>query len=1048
MRSLLRTFIRYPILGNAILVGLVVYGLIAFSNTKTTFFPPVEGENILIRAAYPGASPEEIEEGIVLKIEDNLQGITGVERVMSTSAENSAQITVEMISGHDINEVLQDVKNAVDQISSFPVGMEDLVVYKEEPREFGCSFVVSGDADLAELKQKARKIERELLALDGISKTDLSGFPSEEIQIGFRHDDLRRYGLSVSEVAASLAAANVKITGGKIKGPTEEFQIRADDKGYYAADLANHVVKSTADGAIVRLKDIATLTDGWAEDPNRTYFNGKPAVTVTVSVTNEEDLFEVSRLVTGYVDEFNGNNETVKLTILRDGSEIVGARARLLLANGTLGLILVLLFLSLSLNPRLSIWVALAIPVSFAGMFALGAAYGMTINVMSLMAMILVVGILVDDGIVIGENIYQKYERGAKPIQAAVEGTIEVLPAVTASIMTTVVIFMTFFFMEGRMGQAAGDIAFVVGATLTISLIEGIFILPAHIAHSKALHITADQKSRLEKASDRVLAWIRTKWYEPALRYCIANPFVSLSIPVALFLITLGAVYGSVIKSTFFPVIEHDSVTIQLEMPAGTPDRITDSILTGMEQKVWEVEDIYRSEHDDQPLIKSVRRIIGPGTHQGSMRVTLVEGEQREWSTMMSGNHIRDQIGPVPEAENFEVGDIGGRFGKPVSVALSSDNLDELRAAKIALKGELKKVSKLKDVVDDDPPGLREIHVKLRDKAFSLGLTTRDVMNQVRNGFFGSEAQRILRNTDEVKIYARYDQIDRSSIGDLERFWIALPDGREFPLGEIADLSIQRGVMSIKHIDARRVVSVAASISDPTESVTDILADIKTDIMPGIIARFPGVDFDFEGQSRESAKTTNAMLAVVPMTLTLMLLIMVVTFRSFSQTIVVFILVPFSLIGVAWGHYIQGFIISMLSLFGTIALIGIVINDSLVLVSAFNRHLKDGMHFDEALFAAGVTRFRAVLLTSLTTIAGLGPLMLETSFHAQFLSPMAVSVAYGLLFGTVLTLLVLPSMLVLANRFKVFGAWLVTGKRPTPEAVEPPVREQRFLSDE
>jgi len=1044
MRSIISKFIKYPILGNAILVAITLFGILSFISTKTTFFPEVPSNTIMISASYPGASPEEIEEGIVLKIEENLKGVTGVDRVTSTSSENSASITVEIDSDYDINVVLQDVKNAVDRIGTFPADMEEVMVYKEERRDFAISLVIYGDVELSQLKSAARDIERDLLAIDGISKISLSGFPDEEIEVSVREDDLRKFDITLSEVTSALKNANIKITGGKIKGKTEEFQIRADTKGYYAADLANHVVKTTSDGTVVRFRDFADLKDTWSEDPNRVYYNGRPAVMVTVNSTNNEDLFSIAETTHNYLSEFNKENNAIIAEVLRDGSQIIEERADLLIQNGFIGMILVLLLLSLTLNLRLSVWVALAIPISFAGMFMISPLYGLTFNVMSLMAMILVIGILVDDGIVIGENIYQKYEQGMKPIKAAVDGTLEVLPAVFSSIMTTVIIFTSFFFLEGSMGDRTKDIAFIVAATLLFSLVEGMFILPAHIAHSKALRIKPDDKNKFEKTSDKALQWLRDNAYLPVLKYCIKYPLVTVAITLAIFIITLGAVKGSIIKTTFFPVLEFDNVQVSLEMPAGTPAAITDSLLADMESAVWLVNDDYGKQYDGDTLVLSISRSIS-SSHNGSLRVTLASAEKRQWGNIETANYFRNKIGRVEQAENFEVGDRGGHFGKPVAIVLTSDNLDDIRAATEKLKSELMKVDKLKDVVDDDPPGLREVNISLKEKAYALGLTISEVMSQVRSGFFGGEAQRLIRGTDEVKIYVRYDEEERATIDQLGNMRIR-PDGdREYPLKEIADFTIKRGVISINHIDAQRTITVGANIINPEESVTDIVADIKADILPGVKAEFPGVRFAFEGQSRESGKTMNAMLKVVPTVLILMFLIIVITFRSFIQALLVLTLIPFALIGVAWGHFFQGYIISMLSFFGTIALAGIVVNDSLVFVNAMNQMLKKDMPFKEALLETGKSRFRPVLLTSLTTIAGLGPLIFEGSFHAKFLSPMAISVAYGLFFGTLLTLLLLPALLSLNNCGRIYVYRLFTGKTLTSEEVEPAVREDRGL---
>lgn len=1045
MKNLIKYFVKYPVLGNAIVVMVILFGALAYNNTKTTFFPPVSSKTITIQASYPGASPEEIEEGITLKVEDNIKSITGVDRVTSVSSENSAKISVELLSGYDVNVILQDVKNAVDQVSTFPVGMDKITVYREEPMTFAVSVVLSGDVELKTLKTYARKMERELLAQDGISKVSLSGFPDEEIEVAFSEEALRAYGLTFSEATTAIKNGNVKVTGGTIKGEKEEFLIRADSKKYYAEELKNLVLKSTSDGTIIRIKDVADVTDKWAEDPNKVYYNGEPAVRVSINNTNEEDLFEVADKVKEYVKVFNENTHDVKASVLRDGSQIIKERIDILSSNGLLGIILVILFLSLALNPSLSLWVALSIPISFMGMFVAGSIYGLTINVMSLMSMILVLGILVDDGIVIAENIFQHYEKGEEPISAAINGTIEVLPSVISSILTTVVIFVTFLFLEGGLGDSARDIAFVVIATLLFSLVEAMFILPAHIAHSKALRGKNKKENAILKKSDEAIKWIRAKIYAPVLKFSIKNPLITLSIPIALFIITIGAINGSIIKTTFFPNIEHDFLSISLEMPSGTPAAVTDSILAEMEKPVWAVNEKQKYVSvDEEDIILAVSRNIGPSINEGSLTLILESSEERKLSSIEIADLIREQMGEIKGAENLEIGG-SAAFGKPISISLSSNNLAELEKAKTKLKLELKKIAKLKDVVDDNPPGEREVKIQLKEKAYALGLTTADVMSQVRIGFFGGEAQRIIRGIDEVKIYVRYNLLDRGSLNKLKDMRIRTSDGGEYPLGNIADFTIQHGVVSINHTDQQRVVNVSANIADQNDSVPDIISDIQTEVMPSIIKEFPDISFSFEGQNRESGKTTSAMVNIFPAIVFMMFLIIVVTFRSFIQAIIIFILIPFSLIGVVWGHYFQGYILSMLSIFGVIALIGIIVNDSLVFTEAFNRFLRQGMKVKEALFETGMSRFRAVFLTTLTTIAGLGPLMFSTSHQAQFLSPMAISVAYGLLFGTMITLVLLPTLIIIFNRIRRFLYNIFKGKVLSPENVEPAIIEINFI---
>ncbi len=1047
MKRLIQHFIKYPVLGNVIFLAIFLFGFMAFQEMKTTFFPEVPSDTIFVAATYPGASPEEIEEGITLKVEDKLKGLTGIDRVTSVSKENAATITVELLPDYDVNDLLQEVTNAVDQISSFPVGLERIRVYKMEMTDFVVAYSLYGDVGLEQLKTYARRIERDLRNQGRASKITLSGFPEEEIEVSLREDVLRTYKMTFEEVARAVSSANLKITGGTIRTPQEEFLIRSDNKGYYARDLEELVVRTGADGSVVRLRDVASVRDKWSEDPNRSYYNGKPAIIIDIEKTSDEDMFTIARSVSAFMQEFDEKHEDISVSLLRDGSGIVGERAQILTNNGVIGIFLVVLFLSFSLNPRMAFWVALSIPLCFAGMFLLGTFYGLTINVVSLLAMILVVGILVDDGIVIAESIYQEHEKGLKPLDAAVKGTMEVVPSVVAAVLTTIIFFMIFLFLDGAFGQRFKDIAFVVIATLLISLVEGIFILPAHIAHSRALRGDVAGKSWLMKKSEAFIHFQRDRLYAPVLKFIIANPFIAIAVPVALVFVTVGALQGGIVKMTFFPIIERDNITVTLEMPAGTRASVTDSLLARMEERVWMVNDEYMRGHEtDDALLTAIGRSVGPGTHQGGLRVTLTESHKRLVSSMEAANLIRSGIGRVQGAQKLQVGGLG-LWGMPVSIALRSDNLEQLRGAKDMLETELKKMSALKDVSDNDPPGIREVRVTLNSKARALGLTESEVMQDVRSGFFGYEAQRVLRGIDEVKIWVRYSSRDRSQIENLEEMRIRLQDGRSIPLGEIADLSIERGVSSVNHIDAERVVTIEADIADAKLSVPELLAEIELDIMPVLMKAYPDVRYDFEGQSRESGKTTGSMRSVFPVLLVMMFVVVVFAFRSFTQAALVFFMIPFSIVGVVWGHFIQGYILSILSLFGVVALIGIVINDSLVFVNSFNNRIKEGRAFTDALYEVGLSRFRPIILTSLTTIAGLGPLIFEPSRQAQFLVPMAISVAYGLFFGTLLTLGMLPALLVVLNRLKVMLAGWMSGVRPSPESVEPALQEELFAKE-
>ena len=1036
MRNLIAYFIKYPVAGNTLMVLIFIFGYFGLQSWKKNFFPVSESRILQIETVYPGSSPEEIEKGIVLKIEDNLRGVTGIEQISSVSQENSGVITIEVERSYNTDLVLQDVKNAVDRIPSFPDGMEPPVIYKKESRNFAISFSLSGDVSLTTLKKFAQKAESDLLAIDGISKIALSGYPDEEIEIALKEDALRAYDLTFLEVSQKVQNANLEVTGGKVRGDKEELIIRANTKGYYADKFQNIVIKTTTDGRIVRLKDVALVSDIWAESPNRSYLNGQPSVIIEVSNTIEEDILFVTESVKEYMEKFNTENSVVKTTLVRDGSTTLNERIDLLVDNGIIGFVLVLLFLAFFLHIRLAFWVALSIPIAFMGMFIVGANSEVSINVISLFGMILVIGILVDDGIVIGENIYKHYEDGKEPMQAAIDGTMQVLPAVFSAVLTTAIAFSTFFFLEGRLGEFAPDMAFVVISTLAFSLVEGAFILPAHVAHSKALSKEA-KKNKVEKAFDNIMSTLRDKYYGPFLRFAMKNWVLALSVPIALFIITLGGIRGGIIKLTFFPFIEQDYITVNLEMPSGTRENITEGYLEDIQAAAWRVNQKMSLERaDGKDIVENVLLKVGPGTNVGSVTIRLLGTEERQMQSFLISNAIRDEVGEVYEAEKLTFG-INTPFGKPVSVSLLGNDLAELNLAKEELKNKLKELPALKDVNDNDKKGARELRLKLKEKAYAMGLTMRDVVGQVRQGFFGFEVQRLQRGLDEVKVWVRYDLEDRGSVKRLENMRIRTASGMQVPLNEIADYEIERGIVAINHLDGRREVRIEAELGDPTASASEIMAEVRAVIIPEVLAKYPSTSVTYEGQSKQQQKTASSGKRVIPIILLLMLAVIVLTFRSLWQAVLVFICIPLALIGVGWGHYFHGHAISLLSMFGIIALIGVMVNDSLVFVSRVNELVKEYKDFDKAVFEAGRSRFRAIVLTSVTTVAGLGPLIFETSFQAQFLIPMAISVAYGMMIATFITLIALPVFLVMLNRIKVGLNWLWTGKRPTNEEVEP-----------
>lgn len=1065
MRKVIAYFIKHSVAVNVVVLAFVVFGFFGAFNLKSSFFPLVDSKNINITVTYPGASPQEVEEGIVLKIEDNLKGLNGIERVTSTSRENSGNINVEIEKGKDIDFMLLEVKNAVDRVPTFPVGMEPLIVAKQEALRPTITFAISGNnIPLATLKQIGRQVENDLRGIDGISQIQISGYPQEEIEIAVNETSLLAYNLTFSEVAQAVNQASLITTGGTIKTDAEEYLIRANNRSYYADELSNLIVKSDASGRKIQLKDIAEVRDQFSETPNASYFNKNLSINVTITSTNNEDLISSADKTKAYIEEFNQKYDNVQLNVVRDLSTTLVQRTELLTENAIIGMILVLLFLSLFLNTRLAFWVAFGLPISFLGMFMFAGYFNVTINVLSLFGMIIVIGILVDDGIVIAENIYQHYEKGKTPEQAAIDGVMEVLPAIVSAITTTILAFGIFLFLDGRIGEFFGEVSVIVILTLVVSLVEALIILPAHLAHSKALRKQKKEQktgiagvfqkvfSKLRYANtlgDRIMRWLRDNVYSPILRFSLNYKVLAFSLFIVFFILTQASVNGGIIRVAFFPQIASDVVTINLDMPNGTNEKVTDSIITYIENKAIEVtnaiDEEYLGDEYEKHLVENMIRNIGPGSATASLVINLLPGEERpnEITSSLVTNRIQEAVGPVLGVESLVFGGGGNFGGSPVSVSLLGNNIDELKAVKKELKQNLESNVLLKDVTDNDPAGIKEIRLELKDNAYALGLNLRSVMQEVRSAFFGAQAQRFQRGQDEIRVWVRYNREDRSSINNLDNMRITTPSGQKVPLEEIANYTIERGDVAINHLEGRREIQVSADIKDPKKtSSTDVMAEIRDEVMPEILSKYPTVTPSYEGQNRERLKLTNSLGPVGLIVLALIYIVIAFTFRSYSQPLLLLLMIPLSLPAVAWGHWIHDFPLNILSMLGIIALIGIMVNDGLVLISKFNSNLREGLSFDEALYEAGRSRFRAIFLTSITTVAGLAPLIFEESRQAQFLIPMAVSIAYGIGFATVLTLVVLPIFLSFSNFLKQKTKWLVTNRDISKEEVERAIKEQ------
>jgi len=1041
---LIEYFVRYPIWSNAIIVIFIVGGTLSLLGMNMSFFPESSNRTAVVQVVYPGASPEEMEEGVTLKVEEAMRGIEGIEEIKSVSSENVASINIKWIEGYDEDRFMADVKNAVDRISSFPLKAEKPVVYKQPDLGSAADMVLTGPVDLFTLKERAERIEDELLASGVISQVTLGGFPDREISIEISEEQLLRYGLTMSAVANAVDRNNSNITGGSIRSRQEEILIRADAKSYTADEIGNISLISQVDGSRILLKEIATsITERFSETPNKSLFNGQPAVGIYVKKLISEDLIEITNYLREYSDKWNEDSELVQLEIVRDQSIGLRQRLALLINNGVTGLVLVLFALGFFLSFRLSFWVAFGIPFSFLGMFMIASLIGVTINMLSLFGMIIAIGILVDDGIVVGENIFSHIEKGKSPLRAAIDGTMEVLPSVFTSVTTTIIVFSAFFFLTGNIANFLRDIAIILVSSLAFSLVECTLVLPSHLSHAAK----NEKQPRFRKFFESIINYLKYKIYGRSMAFILKYRAATLFIPVFCVLITMGLMDGDLVKNTFFPFIEGDQTSISLAMKPGTREMVVEGHMKTMQETVWELNGHLEDSLGVENIIKNTQINIGSGLgesggHVATLNISLMEGEERPIPSDGIEKMLRQRIQRIPEAEKLVIG--GARtFGKPISISLIGNDLERLESAKEMLKTELATFAVLKDIIDNEQVGKREVRITLKERAYLLGLTHGDIANQVRQGFFGQEIQRLQKGDDEVRVWVRYPESGRIDLGRLEEMKIKSATGATYPFTEVANYTIERGIVSINHYDGAREIKVEADLADQDVPVPPLLEDIKAEAIPKILEANPGVRVEYLGQAQRQAELFANVPLVLGTAVFLMFTVLTLTFRSLPQALLMVPLIILGLIGAVWGHGLHGKPISILSMFGLLAVSGIVINDAVVFVSKFNQLLKDGLSVTEAAYESGIARFRPILLTSITTVLGLYPLIVAQSRQAQFLIPMAISVVYGVLFGTLFILLFLPAILKTLNELRVVLYRFWEGEKIQPEFIEPAVREQK-----
>lgn len=1117
MRNLIGFFIKYPIWTNAFIVVISLFGLWSLMNMKSSFFPELDPMRIQVQVMYPGASPEEMEEGVAIKIEQAVKGLKDIEHISTTSSENVCSISIEAYQDADMDELLSDVENAINSINSFPQGAEKPVIKRLKTGGMASTVMVIGislkneNLTLMDLRMKAQEIENELLNSKAVTQIRKDVFPEVELVVEVREADLLRYGITFDEISRAIASQNVDLTAGIIRGSDKEIIIRSSSRTTETEALGQIVIRGLPGGENFLLSDVADIRFEVNENSELARFNGMPSVVFNIEKTPDQDLRAIAETIKQYAETFNQKQNDYNINVFFAFDEMLSERIDLLTENGIVGLILVLVALGLFLNLKLSAWVAFGIPFSFLGMFIFGLYFGITINMITLFGMILVVGILVDDGIVIAENIYTHFEQGKSAPRAALDGTMEVLQPVFTSVLTTIVAFSLLLFVEGM--EMMREMAIVVIACLVFSLFEAFFVLPSHLASKKILsednktqwswymglgvmllglgliffggRLMPDEtaqgkmvfpfalfilgivliflgfnKSQLEeitrKTADVIIVFFKETVIGGAVSFLTAGKTYRFFVffPLLFVVYAFYNLGSGRIAFTFFPNIEPDMFTIEVAYEPGENKRVAKEFIEIALDAVHQENQRIIDETGDT-LMRDYVTFVGwtqnigqVGNHVANIQVFCdAEGKNASIQDLMNGLIDRlEDTDAVRVSSEFVVTGMS-RWGKPVAYGLSSTDETALRAANKYFKNAIYEHPQSINVMDDQTPGRKEMYLEMKPLAEMYGLTRADILNQIRQGFFGQEVQRLIKGTDEIKLWLRYPKDDRSSVADVQNMRIKTPQGMEIPLRDVADYTIGRGYENLKRRDGMRLVTVSADVRNP-DSTGIVNQHIATTIIPTLKEMFPTVDVVALGQAERSKKSSDSMASMTLIVLIIMVIIITLHFKSLYQALMIFLVLPAGIAGAIIGHGLVGIPVSLLSVFGMIGLLGVLVNDTIVFVDRYNAVLKTGATIKEATLEAAKSRFRPILLTTVTTVAGLLPLISETSMQAQFLIPMAVSIAFGVLFGTLMILIFYPAALLFGNDFMRLLHLIFTGKLHKPLDIEPALKKIKNNVDE
>jgi len=1031
MHNAIAWFTRNPVAANLLMFVLLVGGLLAAYTVHQEEFPNINTQMVNITVPYLGAAPEESEQGVCIRIEEAIDGIEGIEKTHATAAEGVCNVMAELTIDADSNQTLNEIKSRVDGINTLPIETEKPIVSKIVMTRGVVQIAISGAVDERTLKEVGKEVRDDIAAINGISQVMLSYVRPYEISVEVSEQSLRRYGLTLEQVAHAIRSASLDMPGGTIRTEGGEILIRTKGQAYWGQEFENVVVLTRPDGTRVTLAEIASIRDAFEEGDLRARFNGEPAVVVKVYQVGQEDTIQMARDVRAYIADYQRElPDGLSMTLWTDESEQLVERLDVLSNTALGGLLLVVIILALFLRFRLAMWVAAGIPIALLGTIAVFPYAGISISTVTVMGFILVLGILVDDAIVVGERVYAHEQMGKDPVQAAIDGTREVSIPVIFGVLTTMAAFLPLVIVEGRMADFFGVIGYVVIIALVFSIIESQLILPAHLAHrnhKEATHGFSQRWNSIQGALSGWLQGVAERRYLPLLKLAIEWRYATAALGLGVLILALALIASGRVVFGFFPAVEGDRVYAQLELPEGVSVDVTAVAAEQVERAAL----MLQAELDErlQPaqgsiinnMLSSIGTIVerdGPGRSNNAGRSHFAEvvielrplGERGKLSAKDVAKRWRELTGDIPDAVKLSFNADAWSAGEPINYQLSGKDVDRMREAAAELRAELTRYTGVFDISDSFRAGKQELKLSLLPEARNLGLTLNDLARQTRNAFYGVEAQRVQRGSDDVRVMVRFPEAERKSIGNLEDMYIRTPDGSEVPFYSVARFDLDRGYSSIRRVDGRRVVNVTADIDRSQVSPEEVNASIQREVLPRLKEKYRGIDIGLSGEQEQRVKAMTGLAFAALLALIIIYALLAIPLRSYLQPLVIMSVIPFGAVGAIFGHWVMGQQLVFFSMLGIVALSGVVVNSSLVLVDYINRQRRQGTDLNDAVVNAGVVRFRPILLTSVTTFVGLIPLMATASPATAFVIPMAVSLAYGVLFATFITLFLVPAL--------------------------------------